>query len=169
MFKVNEPSMCLNSADLEDRLMGYKMWNTRRVEKNVTPFWLAANIASVAAGTKLSTLIFNCHGLVTPENDFVGLAMGTEVYLEDLRHFAKLNTRVDKIYMTVCAAARGTSGKAFCKELARITGSTVVAGEKDQILDISVAAKLPVGFIDEFEGDVYEFIRGGDVRPFSKK
>lgn len=161
--------MCLNSENMYSSSMDYKMWNTRKVTDDVSPVWLAINTASVAAGApggKLAALIFNCHGLVTPENEFVGLAIGKEVHFKDLGHFSKLSPFVEKIYMTVCGAARGKSGRSFCEKLASVSGAIVIAGEWDQTLPISVWAKLPGGMIDDFEGPMFQFTPGGEAKPF---
>lgn len=169
MIKIPNPSMCLNAEGFDAQLMSYKMWNTRTVTRDVTPYWLAANIASVAAGApgkQLATLIFNCHGFVTPTGEFLGLDLGTSVYYEDLNHFSRLRPMVREIFMTVCGAARGKSGEAFCKRLAALTGAYVIAGEQDQTLPISVAAKLPGGWIDDFEGKVYKFGPTGKPGPY---
>ncbi len=169
MLKIPDPAMCLNAEDMYPSMMDYKMWNTRKVTKDISARWLAENTASVAAGApggKLAALIINCHGLVTPENEFVGLAIGKEIHFKDLGHFSKLKPFVEKIYMTVCGAARGESGKSFCKEMAYVSGATVIAGEWDQTLPISVAVKLPGGMIDNFEGPMYQFLPSREVQPF---
>ncbi len=161
--------MCLNAPKIVAASMGYKMWNTRLVADEVTPMWLAANVASVASGApggKLASLIFNCHGFVDG-NVFVGLEIGTGIYLMDLNQFTRLKNLVDKIYLTVCAAARGPEGKTFCQKLASTTQASVIAGELDQTLPISIWAKLQVGEIDSFEGQVYEFSPAGGYKSIS--
>ena len=172
MRKMPDITMCLNAPDLPV-LWDYKMWNTRLVAQDVSPKWLAHNIASVVAGApngRLGALIFNCHGIVTPDQEFVKLGLGTGISYEDLKYFAipDLRMRVDEIQITACGAARGETGKAFCKELAMRALTYVTAGESDQTIPPSVAAKLQPGWIDDYEGVVHTYGPSGqEVKPFT--
>lgn len=46
-------------------------------------------------------------------------------------------------------------------------GATVIAGELNQRLSLQTASRLPGGYIDDYEGPIYEFSAAGAVTPFA--
>ena len=165
MITIPTPSMALNSPDV----FGYSMSNTRVVASDVTPYWLANNVAAVAVGSggKLAALIFQCHGFVN-NGVFAGLDMGTGIDYSDLRHFSQLKNLVDTIYIGACRAASGSHGKRFCGELARRTQAIVSAADRDQqTFGGDLQAALRGGVIDDFEGQVFKFDKSGHPQPVS--
>lgn len=167
MIKIENPAMSVNGADV----VVYPMMNTRMVSSNVSPYWLANNIKAIAEGApggKLATLIINCHAFVDEKHALVGLDMGTGIYLKDLKHFAQLSGLVKKIHIPACGAAAGKVGRAFCKELAKVTKALVYAADALQSVGWSAVADVMNGKgLDPYEGQVFEFDGSSDPRPVS--
>jgi hypothetical protein len=165
MIKIPLPNMALNGSDV----FPYSMWNSRSVAKDVTPYWLANNTAAVAAGAsggKLAALVINCHGVVNEKGEFLSLDLGTGVSKSDLIHFKQLKNLVEKIFITSCRAAAGSSGKNFCGELARQTQARVFASDVDQTTGGgSLQALIKGNKIDDYEGQVFEFGNSGEGKP----
>jgi len=160
--------MSVNSPDV----LPYKLFNTRIVDKYVTPYWLTQNIKTIAVncdGGKLAVLVLNCHGYIGDKHEFVGLAMGTGIYKADITaNFSRLKGFVDVIHIPACQAAAGATGKAFCGELARVTQATVFAADVNQSVGFGdAAAVLAGGAIDSYEGQVFKFGSSGQSEPAS--
>jgi hypothetical protein len=168
MIAIDEPAMSLTSQDFDynANMMRYK---NSIVYADVKPSKLVSDVAAVAAGTgygRLQALVVTCHGIVQYEGGpFVALDLGTGIYLKDVKkHCYKWRGLIYQIYIQACGAARGKSGRAFCKELALKTGAYVYASDLDQKPNISqwtVAMKLGGSYIDDYEGAVYKFYPGG--------
>jgi hypothetical protein len=161
-IKVPFPHMALNSHNVPPP--DYLMFNTWKVAASTTVSHMigwTAKVARGGPGGKLATLIFNSHG--RPGNIDIGVGIGSS----DAGAFAGLNGLVKRIWFVSCEVAGDYSqvasgapdGKDFCKEVARASGAYVTAGSA-----IQKAGKmsLAVGYIDEWEGDLFIFDSDGN-------
>jgi hypothetical protein len=161
-IKVPFPHMVLNSHNVPPP--DYLMFNTWKVAASTTVSHMigwTAKVAREVPGGKLATLIFNSHG--RPGNIEIGVGIG----LSDASAFAGLNGLVKQIWFVSCEVAgdyRGVAsgapdGKDFCRDVARASGAYVKAGSA-----IQYAGKmsLAVGYIDEWEGDLFVFDPDGN-------
>lgn len=158
MFEIPQPSMALNSHNVPPP--DYRMWNTRKVDKEVRASDLISNIAAVAdaaTGGYLRSLIFNCHG------DPGVLRMGTGIGRSETPLLADLAGKVHTIMIVACDVAQigeantWKDGNLFCAEFAKYSGAYVFASSALQSTGLYTVLGLPVNMVDEYEGDVYRY------------
>lgn len=165
MFEIPQPSMALNSHNVPPP--DYRMWNTRKVDKDVQPSDLLNNIASVAesaTGGYLRCLVFNSHG--SPGH----LGMGTGIGLGDTNLFSALQGKVRTIVIVACEVAyigdnrtcsatlnAWQNGDRFCREIAQSSQAYVFASTDLQNPGAYYILGLPLNCVDEYEGDVYRW------------
>lgn len=113
----------------------------------------------------LHGVILNSHG--SPAY----LAMGKGIGMTDLPKFQAIHEMVVKIVIVACQVAKGDIGRQFCLDLARYSGSYVVASAEYQHNDVIFSGffeeRCRLGYaeneIDDFEGTTYMFDRWGRV------
>lgn len=177
MYKITQPAMVCNASNLEKGFLPYAMWNTRTVTQDVSPRWLAQNIADVAKtaeGGFLRVLVLNAHGY--PGN----LGLGTGIDATSVKDFAVLNNLVSEIYIVGCGIAGSRQsrirhgemldGLPLCTTLAQTVGAYVYApksGQKQSKEDRS--SGIPFGYIDDFEGELVVCLPNGSSQPWDGK
>jgi hypothetical protein len=186
MIKIPGPAMACNAADMGN-FMEYKMWNTRTVKDDVPPAALAVNIVSVAnsapkgvVGARacyvrkfaLEALVLNCHGY--PGH----LGLGTGIDASTVGGFSVLKGLIPRIYIVSCGVAgirKNKShtgyldGPSFCISLAQATGADVIAPTNSQRQSKEDRSDgIPMGYIDDYEGDVRLFSKDGKSSPWKK-
>jgi hypothetical protein len=165
MIKVPFPHMCLHSHDVPGEK--YKMWNTDTVPANKTVPEMVdqiVGIARTAPGGYLETLIFNSHGW--PGRILIGTIIDRTDC--DAGKFKPIldGRLVRNIWIVACEVAyiekAGTvsDGNYFCYRFAQSTGAYVTAGTAVQwsqkIYSFGIG-KLPYGYIDDWEGEVFRW------------
>jgi hypothetical protein len=174
MIRMEQPSFCFNSVDIG--WPGYKMWKTVTGWEGMTPIQLAAEVMSANLlsigifGCSLRNIILNSHGFAA------GLHIGgvhhhddsiekKPMYETDLGVFRSLKPfNVGTIWLVSCKAARG---QYFCRTLANVTGTQVIASDGPQEVTAWQAIQLVAAgrsFIDDYEGNVFAFTPDGAMR-----
>ncbi|WP_413987954.1 DUF4347 domain-containing protein [Labrys okinawensis] len=172
MIMMQQPSLAINSDDVPGPK--YIMWRTRDAPRGSTAIWTANQIVvdnEAALSFKKSQLlnvIINCHG--EPGALLVGGdgPDGGRITKDNVGHFSILKgLNIGTIWLVACNAAKGTSGKQLCQQLATVSGCQVVAADDYQDVGVWGTIRLLTsihGQIDEFEGNVYSFTPVGGAR-----
>ena len=124
-------------------------------------------------GCSLRNIILNCHGFsaglhiggVAHSDDAPGGPKKLGMYASDLAVFHGLKPlNIGTIWLVSCNIARGQN---FCRTLANVTGTQVVASDGPQELTTWQAIKLVAAMrfnIDDYEGSVFAFTPDGAMR-----
>ena len=165
LIRVPFPHMALNSHNVPQP--DYLMFNTWKVAQTDTVAHIVGWVRVVAKGMpggQIETLIFNAHG--NPGKIYLG--QGITYY--DLHEFQFWKTEkgplIKNIWIVACRVAGSDpasgviTGDQFCKELAATTGASVTAAVREQRVGMN---KIPIGFIDEWEGEVKKYDKDGNI------
>ena len=167
MILLQSPSLVINAHDVPSPR--YLMWKNVDAKAGMTPaetvaVILSANLFALAqASSRLLNIVINCHG------DDGGLSVGglgkPSINITNVGLFAALRSlNLGTIWLISSETAKSPYGKQFCHELARASGSQVVASDSGQHIDVWANKRIRIsrhlnrpGLIDEFEGNVYGF------------
>jgi hypothetical protein len=153
LINIPQPAMGLNAFNVPGP--HYKMWNTWEISGTEPVDHILDWTATVAKGCadgRLKALVINCHG--SPAHLHLGAGIGwTEIPL-----FAKLNGRVNSIWIVACQVVSFTGpgdGNLFCGAMAKNSGAYVYASNKKQTTGLWPS--VPYGAIDGYEGTVWRW------------
>lgn len=157
MIKLKQPSLVLHSCDVPG--YRYEMWASWKMPKGASPMDVLYWILYARDQTPelwLRNVVINCHG-----NDGL-LAVGGNgqptMNGNNIGIFTQLRGKdLGTIWLVACLVANTGKGKNFCQHLAQLAGCSVVAADTEQV----GAIWCPWGWVDNFEGQTYEWDASG--------
>jgi hypothetical protein len=161
MIYMKQPSLVLHAQGIEKNGYLYKMWATWTAPKTLTSSVLVGWIEQAIDQSEelyLHNVIINCHG----EPGYLHIGTGVGEY--DLEPFKRLRQKqsIGRLWLVACRvhAKTGDSlGSRFCSSLAASAGCPVAAADE---LQVSTWDKIPYGYIDDFEGNLYLYNGAGN-------
>lgn len=167
MIKLKQPSLILHSPDVP----GYKYtsWRSWLMKKNANirdlVYWINYALDESPEGY-LHNVVINCHG--SPGYLHIG-GVWKGFGNSETNFLRPLRTRgaVGRIFLVACKVAGESTdskhlGKVFCSNIAKESGTPVIASDTTQSVDIWYEHfSHPYGTIDDYEGSVFEFSPGG--------
>ena len=171
MISMKQPSLVLHSHNVPG--YKYQMWATWTVPKSLSASSLVDWIVSAVDRSPemaLKNIIINTHG--SPGYLHIGSGVG----VKDLNEFKRLRGKsIGYIWVIACEVSKGVdlgnvcpvdeyNGPYFCTELAKASGTFVVASEELQSVDPGFtvfSVFVPSGYVDDYEGAVYRYSPAG--------
>ena len=162
--KIKIPSRSYAANQYSSKVYPYEMDVTKTVRGYAIELidWLVEATGGEKANHALQSLVINCHG--KPAH----LHIGYEGFSWDNLHAWKRlrhkdgTPRVKTIYITACNVISFTGpkdGNLFCGAIAKNANAYVIASNKMQS-----PSACPKGYIDEYEGGVWEYTPLGSNR-----
>jgi len=167
MITLKQPSLVLHSCDVPGyKYTSWASWTmTKGFGVNELLYWIKYAIDQ-SPDLYLHNVVINCHGspgFLHIGGEWIGFGEGDESILRPLRS----KGAIGRIFIVACQVAdlgdpNKRLGRVFCSNLAKETGSFVIAADALQSVDFWYENfHHPYGTIDDFEGTAYEFSPAG--------
>ncbi len=166
MIKLSQPSLALHSYNVPG--YEFKMWQSWKMPKTATVpdviSWINWGIDH-SPDLSLHNVVINCHG--GPGRLRIG--ENCRLTVNETGLFTPLRSKgaIGTIWLVACEVAKD-EGKYFCSQLAIAAGCDVIAGDKNQHVDIGFYFRFcPSNAIDDFEGNAFRFSPAGGYTTYS--